>query len=478
MKKSSYVIFISAGKISCALCDKVVVFVDEDIFYIDWCGFRCYREGIDQSIKIFATIPLPTKIHERELDKTDPPDTFNSGATLGPINQTKMERIWNKNKTNTPLKRKVFVGVSGGVDSSVALALLQKEGYDVTGVFLKVWNPDWMECNWKEERRSAMRVCATLGVPFMTLDCEAEYKKEVVDYMIREYSEGRVPNPDVFCNKFVKFGVFLRRAIALGADYIATGHYAICAQRKSCLPEYLGKAKDILQAESALYELHESIDKEKEQSYFLYTLGQHELSHTLFPVGKLLKSEVRTLARKFGLPTAEKKDSQGLCFIGKVDMKEFLGHYIEKKRGDVLNTAGEVTGYHDGAVLFAIGERHGFTITKKSSYEGRSFVVAKDIFKNTITVANKEAEGDTIYNTKEIIISDLHFISDKEPALPLKTVVRIRYHQPVQGVTLYRREDGYHVIFDIPQNAVSVGQSAVLYDGETCLGGGVIEKCI
>jgi tRNA-specific 2-thiouridylase len=244
--------------------------------------------------------------------------------------------------------KKVFVGVSGGVDSSVALALLKNEGYDVTGVFLKVWAPDFLPCDWREERRSAMRVCATLDVPFITLDCEVEYKKEVVDYMIREYSEGRVPNPDVFCNKYVKFGVFLKRALEMGADYVATGHYAQVVKNMD------------------KFKLCESTDKEKDQSYFVYTLGQYELSHTLFPIGHMTKPEVRKLAHKFGLPTATKKDSQGLCFIGKIDMKEFLTHYIETKEGDVLNTKGEVIGFHDGAIFLTIGQRHGFTVTKKN----------------------------------------------------------------------------------------------------------------
>ncbi len=383
--------------------------------------------------------------------------------------------------------KKVFVGVSGGVDSSVALALLQKEGYEVTGVFLKVWNPDWMECNWKEERRSAMRVCATLGVPFLTLDCEAEYKKEVVDYMICEYSAGRVPNPDVFCNKYVKFGVFLRKALEMGADYVATGHYAQVQTEDNSFSQVLGASEPDRSKKN--YLLFESTDKEKDQSYFLYTLGQHELSHALFPVGGMIKPEVRRLAEKFDLPTATKKDSQGLCFIGKVDMKDFLAHYIPKKGGDALNTNGEVVGYHDGAVLFAIGERHGFTITKKTPDDSRYFVVSKDMDRNTITVAKKataESEqwsydqngNDLVYNTKEIILFTMHFISGKEPQFPFKTSVRIRYHQEKQTCVVEKKPDGYHVIFDNPQNAISIGQSAVLYEQETCLGGGIIEKVL
>lgn len=353
-------------------------------------------------------------------------------------------------------KSKVFVGVSGGVDSSVSLALLKEQGYDVTGVFLKVWSPDFLPCDWREERRSAMRVCATLNVPFITLDCEAEYKKEVVDYMIREYSEGRVPNPDIFCNKYVKFGVFLRKAIEMGADYIATGHYA--------------QVKD--------GQLLESADKNKDQSYFLYTLNQEQLSKTLFPIGHLTKPEVRKLAQKYDLPTAEKKDSQGLCFIGKIDMEEFLTHYIKTEDGNVLNTKGEIVGTHKGAILYTIGQRHGFTITKKSSNDPRFFIISKDLDKNTITVADKELEKGSVFATKEIFLPKMHFVSGTEPALPLKTTVRIRYRQEKQSCLLEKRNDGIYIVFDEPQNGIAIGQSAVLYQSDICLGGGIIERSV
>jgi tRNA-specific 2-thiouridylase len=356
------------------------------------------------------------------------------------------------------LKKKVFVGVSGGVDSSVSLALLKEQGYDVTGVFLKVWSPDFLPCDWREERRSAMRVCATLDVPFITLDCEAEYKKEVVDYMIAEYKNGRVPNPDIFCNKYVKFGVFLKKALELGADFVATGHYAKVEH---------GNEKS---------ELFESNDKDKDQSYFLYTLGQKELSHSLFPIGHLTKPEVRSLARKFKLPTAEKKDSQGLCFIGRIDMKDFLTHFIKTEAGNVLNTSDEVIGAHDGAILYTIGQRHGFTITKKSSTEPRYFVVSKDLEKNTITVASKENEKDAVFSTKKIFIKDLHLISGNE--VPQQIETRIRYRQEKQKSTLEKTSDGYTISFESPQNGVAVGQSAVLYLGDACLGGGIIEKTL
>ncbi len=360
---------------------------------------------------------------------------------------------------------KVFIGVSGGVDSSVALALLKEEGYDVTGVFLKVWSPDFLPCNWREERRSAMRVCATLGVPFLTIDCEKEYKEEVVDYMLREYKEGRVPNPDIFCNKYVKFGIFLNKAIEMGADYIATGHYAKKVESKNSNDE------NIIQ-----YELQESIDRNKDQSYFLYTLTQDQLKHTLFPIGSMTKPEVRRMAEKMGLPTATKKDSQGLCFIGKVDMKDFLSHYIEAKKGTVLNTDGEIIGEHPGAMYFAVGQRHGFDITKKSAVDPRYFVVSKDIKTNTITVASKDSESDKVYAVSEIYLKDLHRISGEALNFPYKTQVRIRYRQEKQSCNIIKDGDFYKVQFQVSQAGISIGQSAVFYNDEICIGGGIIEK--
>jgi tRNA-specific 2-thiouridylase len=363
-------------------------------------------------------------------------------------------------------KAKVFVGVSGGVDSSVALALLKEQGHDVTGVFLKVWSPDFLPCDWREERRSAMRVCATLGVPFLTLDCEKEYKNEVVDYMIREYSAGRVPNPDVFCNKYVKFGVFLKKALEMGAEYVATGHYA--RVREFPISNFQFSNKN-----TKSYELLESIDKEKDQSYFLYTLGQEELKHSLFPVGHLKKPEVRKLAEKFGLPTATKKDSQGLCFIGKVDMEDFLKHYISEKKGEVLNLAGEVVGEHTGAVFLTIGQRHGFTITKKTANDPRYFVVSKDIENNTVTVADKEQDSDAVFSTESVVVKNLHSISGKEISGDVD--VRIRYRQERQECTVTNDASGSTIKFKSLQNAIAVGQSAVLYSGDVCLGGGIIE---
>ncbi len=354
--------------------------------------------------------------------------------------------------------KKVFVGVSGGVDSSVSLALLRDQGFDVTGVFIRTWQPDFIECTWRDERRDAMRVCAHLGVPFLECDLEATYRDEVAMYMISEYKNGRTPNPDVMCNKKVKFGGFLDFALAHGAEYVATGHYAQVEQRDE------------------LYFLKQSLDQNKDQTYFLWTLTQEQLSKTLFPVGHLEKSDVRTLAEKYNLPTATKKDSQGVCFLGMIDMKEFLSHYIEKKEGKVLNVRGEVIGLHEGAVFITIGQRHGFTITQKTTEDKPYYVIEKDIEKNTITVSNNlETVTENLEKEKlNIRLSQVVFHVSLDESK--KYQARIRYRQKLQDCTLRKSGEGeLRVYFENPQLSVSKGQSCVIYDGELCLGGGVIE---
>jgi tRNA-uridine 2-sulfurtransferase len=304
-------------------------------------------------------------------------------------------------KSSNISRGKVFVGLSGGVDSAVSAALLKQAGYDVAGVFIKVWQPDFLPCTWREERRDAMKVCITLNIPFLFFDFEHEYKKGVVDKMIEEYKLGRTPNPDVLCNTEIKFGAFWREAKKMGADFIATGHYARIVYD----------------------ELKEGKDKEKDQSYFLWTLTPEDLSHTLFPVGHLEKSEVRRLAHILKLPVSEKKDSQGLCFIGQVTMNEFLSHFLTIQHGNVLNTKGEVIGTHKGAVLYTIGERHGFEISKKKSDDGAFYMVAKDMKANTITVSNKEPEIIT-FSPTSIVVKNVNWITE-----PLRQTLsaRIRY---------------------------------------------------
>ena len=360
-------------------------------------------------------------------------------------------------------QKKVFVGLSGGVDSSVSAALLKQEGHEVVGVFIKVWQADFLPCTWREERRDAMRAAAHLGIPFLTLDLEKEYKEGVVDYMIREYGAGRVPNPDVMCNKQVKFGAFLEYAKNHGADHIATGHYAQIASLPDGPRLLAGK------------------DKEKDQSYFLWTLSEEQLSHTLFPVGHLQKSEVRELARKFGLPNADKKDSQGLCFMGAVDMAEFLKHYLKTTNGDVVNEDGKVIGQHDGAILYTIGQRHGFTTTKNATDEEPYFVIAKDIQKNTLTVAHRSPEhegtGSLFVKADQcnlIAPAQLWALNSEK-----KIMARIRYRGILCPVVLAHdpdRNDQITVSFTHRPEGISSGQSIVFYHNEECLGGGVIDE--
>lgn len=342
------------------------------------------------------------------------------------------------------MKKKVYVGMSGGVDSSVSALLLKQQGYDVTGVFIKVWQPDFIECTWKEDRLDAMRVAAHLDIPFITLDLEKEYKKEVIDYMIGEYRLGRTPNPDVMCNKFVKFGAFYDWARAQGADYVATGHYA--------------KHDGI--------SLVKSEDENKDQTYFLWTLSKEIISHVLFPVGDIEKSRVREIARDYSLPVAEKKDSQGLCFVGTIDVKTLLKNYIKEEKGDVLNEDGEVIGVHDGVTFYTIGERHGFIITKKGTDEKPYFVIAKDIRDNTLVVSHvkKEEETGVIIRvektnwTREVVVGKVYD-------------GRGRYRAQLSKLEAVS-DDAFKVIFG--EIVATKGQSLVLYDSEKCVGGGVI----
>jgi tRNA-specific 2-thiouridylase len=357
---------------------------------------------------------------------------------------------------NKIIKKKVYVGMSGGVDSSVSAALLKEQGYDVTGVFIKVWQPDFIECRATEDRLDAMRVAAELEISFITLDLEKEYKEEVVEYMIQEYKLGRTPNPDVMCNRVIKFGGFYDFAMKNGADFVATGHYARTRETGPLVNLLAGK------------------DINKDQSYFLWTIAQEKLAHTLFPVGEIEKQEVRELARKFGLYTAEKKDSQGICFLGKISMKDFLKHYIEIKHGDVLNEIGEVIGYHNGSWFLTIGERHGFTVTTKGTNDAPYYVVAKNVDKNTITVANKKME--VIYHIPtKVTISEIHWIGEV-PVIGKEYTARIRYRQPLSNCTILSFSENSAIIsFSTPQLALAHGQSLVLYDGEVCLGGGILE---
>ena len=256
-------------------------------------------------------------------------------------------------------KKIVFIGLSGGVDSAVGAALLKQSGFEIVGVFIKTWHPDFLVCNEEEERHDAMRVAAHLDIPFLTFNFEDIYKKEVADYMISEYKIGKTPNPDVVCNKEIKFGAFLKKAISMGADFVATGHYAQTSEAEIVFSQVLG-SPSLAQPDHSKKQflLRRGKDPSKDQSYFLWTLRQEQLERILFPVGHLKKTEVRKLAKKFNLPVRDKKDSQGICFLGDIDLKEFLKHYIKEKRGKVINTSGEEIGYHDGVFFHTLGERH------------------------------------------------------------------------------------------------------------------------
>jgi len=371
--------------------------------------------------------------------------------------------------------KKVFVGLSGGVDSAVSAALLKKEGYDVTGVFIKAWTPEGYPCTWKEDRRSAMRVAAVLDIPLITLDLEKEYKKEVVDYMIAEYKAGRTPNPDVMCNKEVKFGAFLSKALSMGADYVATGHYA---QVKSKLDQdfergrFRPKGGVIRKNLGSGFDLCKSDDPSKDQVYFLWTLNQEQLSKILFPIGHLKKTEVRKLANKFKLPVAEKKDSQGICFLGDIDLKDFLKHYIKEKKGKVLSEKGEEIGFHDGAVFSTLGARHGFTITQKTPDDKPYYIVSKDINKNVLVVSqDKQSFTKTLSET--IQLEKVNWISES-PKDNKTYTAQIRYHGEFLPCKIVcGSKASAKVVFAKPV-LVASGQSVVIYDKDLVLGGGVV----
>ncbi len=348
--------------------------------------------------------------------------------------------------------KKVFVGISGGVDSSVSALLLKKAGYEVVGVFIKVWQPDFIDCRWKDEMRDAMRVCAKLKIPFLLCDLEKEYKKTVVDYMISEYQSGRTPNPDVMCNKEIKFKHFLNFAISHDADYIATGHYAQIEKISNKLALTISK------------------DCEKDQTYFLWNLNQKILEKTLFPIGHLRKEEVREIAKKNNLNTASKKDSQGLCFIGKINMKDFLKKHIETKSGQVFDQNNKLIGNHEGALLYTIGQRHGFEIFQNHNNFKNYYVVDKDLEKNILIVSHNKKNK----KNKEIDIEQVNLIRMKEIESE-KLFCRTRYRQELQKIkTIKIKDKKIKITFFEEQESITPGQSLVLYQNNECLGGGII----
>ena len=395
--------------------------------------------------------------------------------------------------------KRVVVGLSGGVDSSVSAYLLQKQGYEVIGLFMKNWHDDSVtisdECPWLEDSNDALMVAEKLGIPFQTVDMSMPYKQRIVDYMFREYERGRTPNPDVLCNREIKFDTFMEYALNLGADYVATGHYC--------------RKEEIEVNGHTIYRLLAGKDQNKDQSYFLCQLSQAQLSRALFPIGDLQKSEVRAIAKELGLVTAEKKDSQGLCFVGKVRLPEFLQQQLAPKKGDIIQipstwqgyqdkesrklfecyedelkyytekyhyspTDGKVVGQHEGAHFFTIGQRKGLHV---GGTVEPLFVIDTDTEKNIIYVGEGHAHPGLFRRTLFVKKEDIHWIrTDLTLSLhqTMEVAVRIRYRQPLQKATLYLTDSGLYVDFSTAQSAITSGQFAAWYLDDELIGSGEI----
>ncbi|MDI5887992.1 tRNA 2-thiouridine(34) synthase MnmA [Flavobacterium yafengii] len=393
--------------------------------------------------------------------------------------------------------KRVVVGLSGGVDSSVAAYLLQQQGYEVIGLFMKNWHDDSVtisnECPWLEDSNDALLVAEKLGVPFQTVDLSEEYKEKIVDYMFNEYEKGRTPNPDVLCNREIKFDVFMKIALSLGADYVATGHYC----QKSEI-EVNGKT---------VYQLKAGADTNKDQSYFLCQLSQEQLAKSLFPIGELTKPEVREIAAQMDLITAEKKDSQGLCFIGKVRLPEFLQQKLQPKDGIIIQidkndpvysfekdtelaleeslmsdarkipytpNMGKVVGKHQGAHYFTIGQRKGLNVGGTTD---PLFIIATNVETNTIYTGLTSQHPGLFKSALFIEKNEVHWIREDlslANGATMQVMARIRYRQPLQSATLHQFENGMYVAFDEPQSAITEGQFVAWYLGEELVGSGVI----
>ncbi|MCA1750363.1 MAG: tRNA 2-thiouridine(34) synthase MnmA [Cryomorphaceae bacterium] len=390
------------------------------------------------------------------------------------------------------MKKRVVVGLSGGVDSSVAAWLLKEQGYEVIGLFMKNWHDESViianECPWIEDSNDAMLVAQALDIPFQVIDMSADYKTRIVDYMFAEYAAGRTPNPDVLCNREIKFDVFMKTALSLGADFVATGHY--CRKAET---EVDGKT---------VYRLLAGLDAGKDQSYFLCQVSQDQLAKALFPIGELQKSEVRKIAEKAGLVTADKKDSQGLCFVGKISLPDFLQQQLKPKKGEIIEipagavngagveiseelstltrphhfekSQGEVAGEHSGAHYFTIGQRKGLHVGGKAK---PLFVIGTDVIENEVYVGQGDDHPGLYRKGIRIPAAEVHHTRPDlalAPGEKRRYKVRIRYRQPLEDATLEYDGEALFIIFDRPQRGVAPGQFAAWYDGEELIGSGVI----
>ena len=387
-------------------------------------------------------------------------------------------------------KKRVIVGLSGGVDSSIAAYLLTQQDYEVIGLFMKNWHDESVtlsnECPWLEDSNDAMLVAEKLGIPFQTIDLSAEYKERIVDYMFDQYAAGRTPNPDILCNREIKFDVFLKIALSLGADYVATGHYC---------------QKEIVYIENkSIYRLISGVDGNKDQSYFLCQLTQNQLAKTLFPIGHLQKSEVRKIARELNLVTAEKKDSQGLCFIGKVSLPDFLKQQLQPNVGNIIQIAedfyngkdlpktltaksqkiryqakdGKIVGTHNGAHFFTIGQRKGLAV---GGTPEPLFVIDTDVVENVVYVGQGKSHPGLFRNALKVNLDDIHWVRQDLSNIQekkMEVMARIRYRQTLQKATLFFHTDALYVVFNQPQSAITSGQFVAWYKDSELLGSGVI----
>ncbi|WP_311941834.1 tRNA 2-thiouridine(34) synthase MnmA [Enterococcus dongliensis] len=354
---------------------------------------------------------------------------------------------------------RVVVGMSGGVDSSVTALLLKEQGYDVVGIFMKNWD-DTDEngvCTATEDYKDVAKVAAQIGIPYYSVNFEKEYWDRVFEYFLAEYRAGRTPNPDVMCNKEIKFKAFLDYAMELGADYVATGHYA-----------------QVEKDENGVVHMLRGVDNNKDQTYFLSQLSQEQLAKTLFPLGGMQKPEVRAIAERAGLATAKKKDSTGVCFIGEKNFKQFLSNYLPAKKGKMVTLEGEEKGTHDGLMYYTIGQRQGLGIGGGGKTNDPWFVVGKDLTTNTLYVG-QGFHHEALYATS-LDASEIHFTTNEDRLKEFKCTAKFRYRQQDVPVTVRLLEgDRAEVIFDDPVRAITPGQAVVFYDGMECLGGGLID---